>query len=161
MASALSNRQNCARTRKTLQTQRGRTHGAGCVRQRFRTAEPPGERRYENWNTHTLCQKKKKWTDARRPVPRLWTRSAEVRGGEHVRRKGTQQQFVKKKKKIGRTRGAQYRGYDVPLRFVGGGGTLLGEWEHNKKKKYIYRYIYISVKRRVDLHAVNIFYFQN
>ena len=34
--------------RKTLQTQRGRTHGAGCVRQWFRTAEPLGERRYEN-----------------------------------------------------------------------------------------------------------------
>ena len=32
------------------------------------------------------------WTDARRPVPRLWIRSAEVRGG---------------------------------------GGTSLGEWEHN------------------------------
>ena len=31
---------------------RGRTHGAGCVRQWFRTAEPLGERRYENWNTH-------------------------------------------------------------------------------------------------------------
>ena len=30
----------CAR--KTLQTQRGRTHGAGCVRQWFRTAEPLG-----------------------------------------------------------------------------------------------------------------------
>ena len=28
-------------------------HGAGCVRQWFRTAEPLGERRYENWNTHT------------------------------------------------------------------------------------------------------------
>ena len=38
---------------KTLQTQQGRTHGAGCVRQWFRTAEPRGERRYENWNTHT------------------------------------------------------------------------------------------------------------
>ena len=38
---------------QTLQTQRGRTHGAGCVRQWFRTAEPLGERRYENWNTHT------------------------------------------------------------------------------------------------------------
>ena len=35
-----------------LQTQLGRTHGAGCVRQWFRTAEPSGERRYENWNTH-------------------------------------------------------------------------------------------------------------
>ena len=33
--------------------QRGRTHGAGCVQQWFRTAEPLGERRYENWNTHT------------------------------------------------------------------------------------------------------------
>ena len=32
--------------------QRGRTHGAGCARQWFRTAEPLGERRYENWNTH-------------------------------------------------------------------------------------------------------------
>ena len=38
---------------QTLQTQRGRTHGTGCVRQWFRTAEPLGERRYENWNTHT------------------------------------------------------------------------------------------------------------
>ena len=37
----------------TLQTWRGRTHGAGCVRQWFRTAEPLGEHRYENWNTHT------------------------------------------------------------------------------------------------------------
>ena len=35
---------------KPLQTQRARTHGAGCVRQWFRTAEPLGERRYENWN---------------------------------------------------------------------------------------------------------------
>ena len=34
--------------------QRGRTHGAGCVRQWFRTAEPLGERRYENWNTHSV-----------------------------------------------------------------------------------------------------------
>ena len=31
---------------------RGWTHGAGCVRQWCRTAEPLGERRYENWNTH-------------------------------------------------------------------------------------------------------------
>ena len=53
MASALSNRQNCACARKTLHTQQGRTHGAGCVRQWFRTAEPLGERRYENGNTHT------------------------------------------------------------------------------------------------------------
>ena len=53
VASALSNWQNCACACKTLQTQRGRTHGAGCVRQWFRTAEPLGERCYENWNTHT------------------------------------------------------------------------------------------------------------
>ena len=53
VASGLSNRQNCACARKTVQTQPGRTHGAGCVRQWFRTAEPLGERRYENWNTHT------------------------------------------------------------------------------------------------------------
>ena len=33
------------------------------------------------------------WTDARRPVPRLWIQSAEVRGGgDVVRRMGTQQQ---------------------------------------------------------------------
>ena len=42
-----------AKLYKTLQTQRGRTHGAGCVRQWFRTAEPLGESRYVNWNTHT------------------------------------------------------------------------------------------------------------
>ena len=36
----------------TLQTRRGRTHGAGCVRPWFHTAEPLGERRYENWITH-------------------------------------------------------------------------------------------------------------
>ena len=36
-----------------IQTQRGRTHGTGCVRQWFRTAEPLGDRRYENWNTQT------------------------------------------------------------------------------------------------------------
>ena len=28
-------------------------HHAGCVLQWFHTAEPLGERRYENWNTHT------------------------------------------------------------------------------------------------------------
>ena len=38
---------------KHYKTLRGRTHGAGCVRQWFHTAEPLGERRYENWNTHT------------------------------------------------------------------------------------------------------------
>ena len=41
----------------TLQTQRGRTHGAGCVRPWFHTAEPLGERRYENWIlTYLNCQ---------------------------------------------------------------------------------------------------------
>ena len=47
------NRQICTYARRALQTQRGRTNGAGCVRQWFRTAEPLGERRYENRNTHT------------------------------------------------------------------------------------------------------------
>ena len=61
VASALSNRQNCVCARKTLQTQRGRTHGAGCVRQWFRTAEPLGERRYQNWNTHTHTFEEKMW----------------------------------------------------------------------------------------------------
>ena len=37
---------------RVLALHAGRTHGAGCVRQWFRTAEPLGERRYENWNTH-------------------------------------------------------------------------------------------------------------
>ena len=32
-------------------TQRGRTHGAGFVRQWFPTAEPLRKRRYEKWNT--------------------------------------------------------------------------------------------------------------
>ena len=59
MASPLSNWQNCARARKTLQTQRGRMHSAGCVRQWFRTTEPLGERRYENWNIHLTCQTRK------------------------------------------------------------------------------------------------------
>ena len=39
---------------------------------------------------------------------------------------------------IGRTHGARYRGYGyVPLRFVegGGGGTSLGEWEHNNNNE--------------------------
>ena len=38
---------------KHYKHKRRQTHGAGCVRQWFRTAEPLGERRYENWNTHT------------------------------------------------------------------------------------------------------------
>ena len=37
----------------TLQTWKGRAHGAGCARPWFHTAEPLGERRYENWITHT------------------------------------------------------------------------------------------------------------
>ena len=40
---------------KTLQTQRGRTHGAECPRPWFYTTEPLGEeRRYENWITTTI-----------------------------------------------------------------------------------------------------------
>ena len=83
MASALSYRQNCACACKTLQAQRGQTHGAGCVRQWFRTAELLEERRYENWSTHThWCNNSEPdWTDARGPVPRLWMHSTEVRGG--------------------------------------------------------------------------------
>ena len=46
--------QACAR-----KTQRGRTHGARCSRPWFRTAEPLGERRYENWITH--------WSDYDKP----------------------------------------------------------------------------------------------
>ena len=65
MASAVSNRQNCTCAHKTLQTQWERTHGAGCTRPWFRTAEPLGERRYGNCITTTcgvFCffQKKKK-----------------------------------------------------------------------------------------------------
>ena len=41
---------------KTLQTERGRTHGAGSVRQWFHTTEPLGERRYEKWNTYIQVQ---------------------------------------------------------------------------------------------------------
>ena len=36
---------------------------AGCVRQWFRTAEPHGERRYENWNTHKQLLQLNRWTD--------------------------------------------------------------------------------------------------
>ena len=105
---------------KHYKHKQGRTHGAGCVRQWFRTAEPLGERRYENWNTHTHTHthirkhwrclyvplvpgnvkkqivavvRKHFWTDARRPVPRLWIRSTEIRGwgggGDVVTRIGT------------------------------------------------------------------------
>ena len=38
---------------KTLQTQRRRTHDAGYARPWFRTTEPLGESRYENWLTTT------------------------------------------------------------------------------------------------------------
>ena len=41
----------------TLQTRRGRMHGAGRARPWFRTAEPLRECRYENWITHTLSIK--------------------------------------------------------------------------------------------------------
>ena len=60
-----TNRQNCTCAHKTLQTQWERTHGAGCTRPWFRTAEPLGERRYGNCITTTcgvFCffQKEKK-----------------------------------------------------------------------------------------------------
>ena len=45
--------QTCTCAPKTLQTQWGRKHSAGCVRQWFHTAVPLRERRYENWNTYT------------------------------------------------------------------------------------------------------------
>ena len=50
---ALSNRKSCTCAYKTLQTQRGRTHDAGYARPWFRTTEPLGESRYENWLTTT------------------------------------------------------------------------------------------------------------
>ena len=59
---------------KTLQRQRGRTHGAGCVRQWFRTTEPLGERRYENWNTHTHTIMSRFFCFA------LWTKSFLIEG---------------------------------------------------------------------------------
>ena len=40
-------------TQNTGHTLQRRTHGAGCARPWFRTAEPLGERRYENWITTT------------------------------------------------------------------------------------------------------------
>ena len=58
--------QNCRTPRHWKFTQHHRTTrpppppqivgrpGTGCVRQWFRTAEPLGERRYENWNTHRV-----------------------------------------------------------------------------------------------------------
>ena len=41
---------------------------------------------------------------------------------------------------LGRTHGAPYRGYGyIPLRFgEGGGGTSLGEWEHNNTTKIFF-----------------------
>ena len=54
VASTLSNQHNCTCARKTLQTQRGRMHGAGCVRRWFGTAEPLRKRCNENWNTHSI-----------------------------------------------------------------------------------------------------------
>ena len=53
VASALSDRQNCACARKTLQTQQGRMDARRRVfAATVPYAEPLGERRYENWNTH-------------------------------------------------------------------------------------------------------------
>ena len=75
MVSALSNRQNCACAHKTLQTQRGRTHGAGYVRQWFRAAEPLGERRYENWNTNTHTHTHTHTSELSTLSLRRWTRT--------------------------------------------------------------------------------------
>ena len=53
---------------------------------------------------------------------------------------------------LGRTHGAAYRGYGyVPLRF-GGGGTSLGEWEHNN----IFRVFIFQIILIFDF-----FFFQN
>ena len=41
---------------KTLQTQRGRIHRAGRARLLFRTADPFGERCYENWIKTTTVE---------------------------------------------------------------------------------------------------------
>ena len=68
---------------------RGLTNGALAVRLWLRTSELQGERRYENRNTTTT--EFTGWTDARRPVPLPWIRSAEV-VGDVVRRMRTQQQ---------------------------------------------------------------------
>ena len=53
------------------------------------------------------------WTDARRPVPRLWIRSAEFRGG------------------VGG--GGGWRTSLGEWERGGGGRTSLGEWENNNK----------------------------
>ena len=83
VASALSNRQNCACARKTLQTQRGRTHGAGsgCGNGSVPLSHSGNvvTRIGIHTHTHTWCDNSEPdWTDA--PVPRLWMRYAEVRG---------------------------------------------------------------------------------
>ena len=50
----------CICTQNTTNTTRTDAH-AGCVRQWFRTAEPLGERRYDNWNTHTRFWQSQSW----------------------------------------------------------------------------------------------------
>ena len=64
------------------------------------------------------------WTDAQRPVPRLWIRSAEVLwGGGGGTSLGEWEHNKSLIRCLGRTHGAPYRGYGyVPLRFGGGGG---------------------------------------
>ena len=50
----------------------------------------------KNRHANHRTSKKNKWTDARRPVPRSWIRSAEVRAeGNIVMRMGTQQRTAK------------------------------------------------------------------
>ena len=69
---------------------------------------------------------------ARRPVPRPWIRSAEVRGGGGGTSLG---EWEHNNDHFGRMHGAPYRGNGcVPLSF--GGGTSLGEWEHNHNNEH-------------------------
>ena len=57
----------------TLQTWQGQTHGAGCAPPWFGTAEPLGERHYENGITHIFELR----TDFGAGCLQLWTGSAE------------------------------------------------------------------------------------
>ena len=68
-----------------LQTRRGRTNGAGCARPWFRIAESFGERRCENWITHTKLDG--------RAAPRTAVMDTfRLGAGNAVMRIGTQQQ---------------------------------------------------------------------